>query len=82
MAKVAIIGAGSIIFSTTLLNDMLATECLQDATFALMDPEKWKLEKIEAWAKGVIKRNKFAGPRASLREISSLPRSLPQQIGV
>ena len=60
MAKVAIIGAGSIIFSTTLLNDMLATECLQDATFALMDPEKWKLEKIEAWAKGVIKRNKFA----------------------
>ena len=31
MAKIALIGAGSIIFSTTLLNDMLATPALSDA---------------------------------------------------
>jgi alpha-galactosidase len=59
MAKVAIIGAGSIIFSTTLLNDMLGTDCLQDATFSLMGPTKWKLEKVGAWARAVIKKNKL-----------------------
>lgn len=57
MPKIAIIGAGSIIFATTLINDMLGTECLQDSTFALMGPTKWKLEKVENWAKNVIKKN-------------------------
>ena len=59
MPKIAIIGAGSIIFSTTLINDMLGTECLHDSTFALMGPTKWKLEKVEDWAKNVIKKNKL-----------------------
>ncbi len=59
MPKVALIGAGSIIFATTLLNDMLGTECLQDATYALMGPTKWKLDKIETWAKSVIAKNKL-----------------------
>jgi len=57
MPKIAIIGAGSIIFSTTLMNDMMGTECLQDSTFALMGPTKWKLEKVESWANNVIKKN-------------------------
>jgi alpha-galactosidase len=57
MPKIAIIGAGSIIFATTLINDMLGTECLQDSTFALMGPTQWKLEKVENWAKNVIKKN-------------------------
>ena len=60
MPKIAIIGAGSIIFSTTLVNDMLGTECLQDSTLALMGPTKWKLEKVENWAKNVIKKNKLS----------------------
>lgn len=59
MPKIAIIGAGSIIFSTTLMNDMLGTECLQDSTFALMGPTAWKLEKVESWANNVIKKNKL-----------------------
>jgi alpha-galactosidase len=59
MPKIALIGAGSIIFATTLLNDMLGTACLQDSTFALMGPTMWKLEKIETWAKGVIAKNKL-----------------------
>jgi len=57
MPKIAIIGAGSIIFSTILLNDMFGTECLQDSTYALMGPTKWKLEKVENWANKVIKKN-------------------------
>jgi len=57
MPKIAIIGAGSIIFSTVLLNDMFGTECLQDSTYALMGPTKWKLEKVEKWANKVIKKN-------------------------
>lgn len=58
MPKVALIGTGSIIFATTLLNDMLGTECLKDSTFALMGPTKWKLDKVEAWAKNVIARGR------------------------
>ena len=54
MAKIAIIGAGSIIFATTLLNDMLATKCLDGSTYALMDPSASKLEKVEKWVKNVI----------------------------
>lgn len=59
MPKIALIGAGSIIFATTLLNDMLGTECLKGASYALMGPTKWKLDKIESWAKGVIAKNKL-----------------------
>ena len=65
MPKIALIGAGSIIFATTLLNDMLGTECLEDSTFALMGPTKWKLEKIETWAKGVIAKNKLSAKVSS-----------------
>jgi alpha-galactosidase len=57
MTKIALIGAGSIIFSTTLLNDMLSTPALNDATYALMGPTMWKLEKVEGWAKSVITKN-------------------------
>jgi alpha-galactosidase len=57
MTKIALIGAGSLIFSTTLMNDMLATPCLQDAEFALMSPSSWKIEQAAKWANGVIKKN-------------------------
>jgi alpha-galactosidase len=57
MKKVALLGAGSLIFSTTLMNDMLSTPCLQDAEFVLMDPTAWKIEKAKKWADGVIERN-------------------------
>jgi len=59
MAKIALIGAGSIIFSTTLLNDMLATPALSDSTYALMDPALWKIEKVEKWANNVITKNEL-----------------------
>ncbi len=38
MNKVAIIGAGSIVFCKTLMLDILATPGLEDTEFALMAP--------------------------------------------
>lgn len=57
MAKVAMIGAGSIIFCKTLMMDIMATEGLQDTSFALMSPTESKLRRIEAFAKDVIREN-------------------------
>lgn len=57
MSKIAIIGAGSIVFCQTFLNDMFATPCLQDATYALMGPTISKLKSVENYAKKVIEKN-------------------------
>jgi alpha-galactosidase len=59
MAKIAIIGAGSIIFSTTLLNDMLQTPGLEGSTYALMGPTMSKLKKVEDYTNKVIQKNKL-----------------------
>ena len=55
--KVAMIGAGSIVFAKTLLNDMLATPALQDGEYALMDRTEPKLRRMEAFAKRMVKEN-------------------------
>jgi len=57
MPKIAMIGAGSIVFCKTLMMDMLATEALQDSTFALMGPTRPKLERMEGFIKRVISKN-------------------------
>jgi alpha-galactosidase len=57
MMKVAMIGAGSIVFARTLLNDMLATPALQDAEFALMSRTEPKLRRMETFAKRMVKEN-------------------------
>ncbi|MCJ7821529.1 MAG: alpha-galactosidase [Armatimonadetes bacterium] len=57
MMKVAMIGAGSIVFAKTLLNDMLATPALQDAELALMSRTEPKLRRMEAFAKRMVKEN-------------------------
>ncbi|MCL2127467.1 MAG: alpha-galactosidase [Treponema sp.] len=59
MAKVAIIGAGSIIFCKTLLNDMFATPALKGSTYALMGPTMWKLEKMKTYADNIVQKNKL-----------------------
>jgi len=51
MAKIALIGAGSIIFGTTLLNDLLQTEALDGSTYALMSPTMSKLKKVEDYTR-------------------------------
>ena len=60
MAKIAILGAGSITFGTTLLNDMLATKALEGSTYALMGPTLSKLERVENYTKKVITVNKLS----------------------
>jgi len=57
MAKVAIIGAGSIVFCKTLMLDILATHGLEDTEFALMAPSTRRTSQVEAFAKRVIQAN-------------------------
>ena len=57
MANIAIIGAGSIIFCKTLLNDLFATPALSGSTYKLMGPTMWKLEKMKVYADQVIQKN-------------------------
>ncbi|MHB9130877.1 MAG: alpha-galactosidase [Armatimonadota bacterium] len=57
MPKIALIGAGSIVFCKTLLNDMLATPALQHGTYALMSPTESKLRRMEAFARRMVEEN-------------------------
>ena len=60
MAKIAILGAGSITFGTTLLNDLLATKALEGSTYALMGPTLSKLERVENFTKKIIYHNNIS----------------------
>lgn len=55
--KIAMIGAGSIVFTRTLLNDMLGTPALRGAEFALMSPTETKLRRMEAFARRMVAEN-------------------------
>jgi alpha-galactosidase len=57
MAKVAIIGAGSLVFCKTLILDILATPGLEDTEFALMAPTTSRTAQVESFVKRVIKEN-------------------------
>ena len=57
MAKVAIIGAGSIVFCKTLILDILATDGLEDTEFALMAPSTKRTPQVESYINRVIKAN-------------------------
>ncbi|MGC8780310.1 MAG: alpha-galactosidase [Anaerolineae bacterium] len=57
MAKVAIIGAGSIVFCQTLILDILGTPGLEGTEFALMAPTTTRSSQVEAFARRVIKDN-------------------------
>ena len=57
MAKIAIIGAGSMVFSTTLTNDILQTPGLEGCTVALMDPALAKVKAVEDYVNKLIKKN-------------------------
>ena len=59
MAKVAIIGAGSIIFCKTLMQDIMATPGLEATEFALMAPSRKRTPQVEAFANRVIQHNKL-----------------------
>ena len=57
MPKIAMIGAGSMIFCKTLAMDMLATDALKGSEICLMSRTKPKLARMEAFLKEVIREN-------------------------
>ena len=57
MSKVAIIGAGSLVFTKQFLNDMMATPCMAGSSYYLMGPTMWKLEKMKQYADQIIEKN-------------------------
>ena len=59
--KIAMIGAGSVVFCKTLLSDMMATEALADSEWALMAPTETKLRRMEAFANRMITDNGLPG---------------------
>lgn len=57
--KIAMIGAGSVVFCKTLIADILATPALQNAEFALMAPTETKLQRMNAFVNRMIRDNGF-----------------------
>ena len=57
MAKIAMIGAGSMVFCKTLMMDILATEALRHSEICLMSRTKPKLDRMEAFIKRVLGEN-------------------------
>jgi len=57
MPKIAMIGAGSMVFCKTLVNDILATASLQDSEIRLMSRTRPKLNRMEAFIKRMIREN-------------------------
>ena len=57
MAKVAMIGAGSIVFCKTLMNDLLSTPALAGSHYALMSRTRPKLDKMHSFLQKVIDQN-------------------------
>ena len=57
MPKIAMIGAGSIVFCKTLLNDIFATDSLKGSTISLMSRTQPKLDRMAAFATRVVEEN-------------------------
>jgi len=57
MAKVAMIGAGSLVFCKTLMADMLATPALEGSEYRLMALTHTRLDKMHAFVKRMVKDN-------------------------
>ena len=73
MAKVAIIGAGSIVFCKTLILDILGTPGMEGTEFALMAPSTRRTAQVEAFIQRVIDAN---GLKASVWKTTSTREAL------
>jgi alpha-galactosidase len=58
MAKIAMIGAGSLVFCKTLMSDFLATPALAGSEYRLMAPSHRRLDKMHAFVQRMITDNK------------------------
>jgi len=59
--KIAMIGAGSVVFCKTLMSDIMATPALHGCEFALMSPTEEKLRRMEAFGKRMLADNDLPG---------------------
>ncbi len=59
--KIAMIGAGSIVFCKTLMNDIMATPALAGAEFALMSRSEPKLRSMEDFGRRMLAGNGLPG---------------------
>ncbi|GAG15590.1 unnamed protein product, partial [marine sediment metagenome] len=59
MAKIVLVGAGSHVFSRHLITDILSYPELRDSTITLVDIAKEPLDLITAFARKLVKQNKF-----------------------
>jgi alpha-galactosidase len=59
--KIAMIGAGSIVFCKTLMSDIMATEALAGSEFALMSRTPEKLRRMEEFGRRMLKDNGLPG---------------------
>ncbi len=59
MAKIAIIGASSVIFTRQFLNDLFQVEALSGSTVALMARNMSNLKKVEDYANRVIEKQRL-----------------------
>jgi alpha-galactosidase len=59
--KIAMIGAGSVVFCKLLMADIMATPALEGSEFALMSRTRPKLENMEKFAKRMLEDNKIKG---------------------
>ncbi len=56
MPKIALIGAGSVVFTRNLCNDILLTPTLQDSTIALMDIDPQRLAQAHDLVQAIVDR--------------------------
>ena len=56
MPKIALIGAGSVVFTRNLCNDILLTPALQDSTIALMDIDPQRLAQARDLVQAIVDR--------------------------
>ena len=56
MPRIALIGAGSAVFTRALCNDILLTPSLQDSTIVLMDIDPVRLEQARLLVQALINR--------------------------
>jgi alpha-galactosidase len=57
MRRIAIIGAGSIVFCKTLIMDIMATKDLEDTEFVLMAPSTSKTSQVKSYVNKVIEKS-------------------------
>ncbi|GGD53990.1 alpha-galactosidase [Paenibacillus nasutitermitis] len=57
MRRIAIIGAGSIVFCKTLMLDIMATKALEETEFVLMAPSTNKTSQVQSFMNKVIQEN-------------------------